>query len=642
MRAIPRDHWGAFLLILLLGGVIYLNSLAASFQWDDVPHITRNPALYDWTDFGPIFRYWPSRFFLFWTLALNYRAGGLAPFGYHLFNALLHILSACLIYLIFFRLRRKKIEVNSTVYLPDNRLAVLAGLLFVAHPIQTQAVTYIIQRGAGLSGFSCLLSLYLYCRGRQGGSPFNYGGAWLAGLFGVFSKEGAAALPLLLGLWELLFGPGEGWRRKLKAWLPFAALPLIIAAVIWRTAGTGNSGFYYALNLQSSLPSVGLADSAARIFSRWVYAVTQVRVLLTYLRLLFLPVRQTVYYDFPVSQFVFQNAVPVSFLALLSVIIAAVRLLRSARIVSFGIFFFLISLLPTSSVIVLLPLVSEHHLYLALAGFAWAFPVILGRILPGRWFGIAGALIVLCLVLLTYARNLVWLTPFTLWRDALRKAPHLASLHDAMATVYIERGEYGAAVRESRKAFELDPGFNAHHNLWAAYHNLGRYSEAEEVARRMADLFPRDAGARQALALTLIERGATGEAEKELLAALELQPGLARPHFLLGRLYQRQGASGKAGDELRTAIRLAPYLIDSYDELGKVYEVLERWEEAEDVYRESLRVDRNHISARYRLVLLYRRLGQEDRARSEMEIIEKMIGDPELIELLRRKAEENG
>jgi len=611
MRTTLRIHSTAFILILLLGGIVYLNSLAGSFQWDDIPHIIRNPAIYNWKNIAEIFHFWPTRFFLFWTLSINYHFSGTGPFGYHLVNTVIHILSAFLVYLIFFRLRRKEIDSNESIYPRVHQLALLGGLLFLVHPIQTQAVTFIVQRGASLSGFFCLLALYLYCRSRQDNSRICYGGALAAGILGIFSKEGAAALPLLIGLWELFFGP-EGRRGgKLVAWLPFAVLPLITIVTIGLTASGGEGGFYYSLNLQQQLPSVGLTDSTARLSSRWIYLITQFRVLLTYIRLILLPIRQTIYYDFPVSISIFQALPFFSLLILLSLIFMAVRLTRARPVISFGIFFFFISLLPTSSLVVLLPLVSEHHLYLALAGLAWAGAAGLGRLLTGQKFmGFAG-IIIISFSLLAITRNLVWLNPYTLWSDACQKAPHLASLHDSLSSVYIEAGRYEEAIKESRRALELDPDYNAYHNLWAAYHNLGNYALAEETARRYLRLFPHDPQPHQALALTMIETGNPAGAERELLTAINLQPSLARPHLLLGGVYRRAGKYRRAEEELREAITLAPYMPAGYDELGSLFEMEERWSDATTVYREALRVKPDHIRFRRRLAVLIAERGEK-------------------------------
>lgn len=637
MKTMRRDHLTAFLLILLLGGICYLNSLAGSFQWDDIPHIVRNPALYDWKDIGEIFSFWPTRSFLFWTLSINYHFSGTNPFGYHLTNTGIHILSAFLVYLIFFRLRRKNIYLKSAEFTRRNRLALLAGLLFVVHPIQTQAVTFIVQRGASLSGLFTLLALYLYCRFREDNCRLCYGGALAAGFLGIFSKEGAASLPLLIGLWEIFFGSERRWGRRLRALIPFVAIPLFTILTVWLTVRSGEGGFYYALNLQNQFPSVGLTDSSARLSSRWIYLITQFRVVLIYLRLLFLPIRQTIYYDIVVSISFFRAISIFSALLLVTIVIATFRFARSRPVISFGVFFFLLSLLPTSSVVVLLPLVSEHHLYLALAGYAWALSVFLDRLLSRRQFLVVGGLVIFSLTIFTGTRNLVWLNPFTLWNDALKKAPHLASLHDSIASVYVEKGRYEDAVNECLRAFELDPDYNAYHNLWAAYHNLKNYRLAEQTARRYLREFPYLTQSHQALALTLIATGKYSEAEKELFIAISLQPDQPRPRLLLGGIYRRAGELIRAEEKLREAIRLAPYLMASYNELGSMFEDEGRWDEVEAVYREALLINPKHLLSRLRLAKLYRQSGRKPAAEIEMKRITEIIGSRELAEEIYQK-----
>lgn len=607
-----RERFTACFLILILGGIIYLNSWAGSFQWDDIPHIVRNPDIYNWNDIVRIFYFWPTRTFLFWTLALNYRLSGTDPFSYHLVNTMLHVFSSILVYLIFFRLRRKESVPSRSKDNSVSRLALLAGLLFVAHPIQTQAVSFIVQRGVGLSGFFCLAALYLYARWRQGGSCLNFVGSWLAGLLGIFSKEGAVVLPLLIGAWELFFGPEERWRKRLISWLPFVVFPLIMLATIWLIVRAGEGGFYYALNLQKQIPSVGLTDSSTKITSRWVYLITQFRVVLTYIRLIWLPVQQTIYYDFPLSISFYQTLPAISLLVILSIITIVCRLAVVMPVVSFGGIFFIISLIPTSSIIVLLPLVSEHHLYLGLAGFAWALPVALDRFFPRKQFTAIGGLIILLLAFLSIHRNLVWLNPFSLWSDALKKAPRLASLHDSMASVYIESGRYAEALVECQKALELDPNYNAFHNLWAAYHNLGNYYLAEQTARKYLQRFPGRSQPHQALALTMIAHGDYAGAEQELLAAISLQPEDGRPHLLLGGIYQKNDDKQRAEEEFKEAIRLAPYMIAGYEKLGMMLENEKREDEAIAIYREALKINPNYLSCQLRLNRLRHKFEEEN------------------------------
>lgn len=632
-----KNHIAIFIVILLLGGFIYLNSLSGTLQWDDIPHIANNQSLYRWDNPIRIFHYWPTRFVLFWTLSLNYHFGGINPFGYHLVNTIIHIFSAFMVYLIFMNLTSGKENYFGRALDLKRSLAFFAGMIFLSHPLQTQAVTYIIQRGASLSGLFCLISLYFYIRGRREKPYINLILAWVSGLLGIFSKEGAAALPILLLIWELILGPRERWSRKLIALLPFFLLPLLLIGVIVWGARTGDSGFYYKMNLQLTPPALGMIDSKTPVLSRLDYLITQINVIRIYLRLLFIPARQTHYYGQSVATSIFQNISIFSLMLLLTCFAVAARAARSAKIVSFGIFFFYAALLPTSSVFILWPLISEHHLYLSLAGFAWTFSSGLELILNRKRFKAFGTLIILCLALMAYTRNFVWLSPYTLWGDALRKNPRLASLHDAMATGYNRSGKFEEARRESLKALELNPGYNAYQNLWASYHNMGMHGEAEETAVRWIELFPGEALAHQSLGITLMRIGVDNAAENELRMAIAMDSKLIRPHELLGIIYRQRGEYERSGEELRAVIRAAPYKMAGYEELGKTYETEKKWKKAVEIYRESLRFNPNHIIARIRLVFLYQRLGEENASQIELEKIEVLVGNPDLINSIREE-----
>lgn len=634
-----RAHAAVFVILALLCGCVYLSTFNADFQWDDGVNIVENHALYDWKNVGSIFRFWPTRFFLFWTFALNYRWGGLNVSGYHLANSIIHLFSAFLVYLIFLTFRGENNKETAEEKLKNRRTALFSALIFLAHPLQTQAVTYIIQRGALLSGFFCLLSLFLYARARRNGSWTFYTGAWLAGLLGMFSKEGAVVLPLILLLWELFFGPKQAFSARLKVWLPFALLPVFLFATIWWTVKTGESGFYYALNIRGRPPALGRVDSNVAIESRLVYFLTQLNVIRAYLRLLVFPTGQTIYYDFPVSLSFFRAATTFSAVLLAAILAVAIRLARSRKIVSFGIIFFFIALIPTSSVFLLLPLISEHHLYLALAGFAWVFSFVLSRIFAKRSLQVmtaGGAAVVFCFSLLTYSRNLVWMSPLTLWTDALRKAPHLASLHYYMASVYIGEGRYEEALEECRKALQINPGYDAYHNLWAAHHNLKQYEQAEKAARKRMEKFPDQAQVHQALGLTLFQTDRRAEAEKELLCAIRLQPQLPRPHFLLGKLYYTEKEYAQAESEFRKAIELAPYFSAAYLGLGSAYEAMDKYQQAAETYRKAPGVGPDGIKLRIRLVKIYLKLNQEESARRELEKIEGLIKNSELVDALKK------
>ncbi|HPJ71532.1 MAG TPA: hypothetical protein PK636_02490, partial [bacterium] len=141
-------------LIAAVGFLVYLPALDASFHLDDSPSIRDNQAIRN-LKVVPLWNFWPTRFLNYLSLAANYRAGGLSPRGYHAVNVAVHLLNALLLYGVL------------RLLFPGRTVPPLAGaLLFVLHPLQTQAVTYVVQRATSLASGFCLLSVFLYLRSR--------------------------------------------------------------------------------------------------------------------------------------------------------------------------------------------------------------------------------------------------------------------------------------------------------------------------------------------------------------------------------------------------------------------------------------------------------------------------------------------
>ena len=150
--------------ITVVGFLIYSNSLNSSFQFDDKINIVDNPFIRDLGNLWP-----PSgrRWFGLLTFSINYTLGGLNPFGYHLVNICIHILTACSVY--FFVLLTFKTPFFRNLrdpLLPVSWLAFAGALLFATHPIQTQAITYIVQRFASLAALLFMLSINFYLLAR--------------------------------------------------------------------------------------------------------------------------------------------------------------------------------------------------------------------------------------------------------------------------------------------------------------------------------------------------------------------------------------------------------------------------------------------------------------------------------------------
>jgi hypothetical protein len=213
-HAVPWHHLIALGLIAGVALLVYSNTFHAPFHFDDQPNILLNPNVqvksWSWETFVRLVRntYKESiRIFSFLTLALNYSLGGVNVFGYHVVNLLIHIASGMLLYsflILTFQLPSLSKRYGPVAY----RVALFASLIFVSHPVQTQSVTYIVQRMASLGGMFYLLTLVLYIKGRLAGGRTRYvffGAMVLSYLLGVFSKENVAIVPLFIALYEFYF-----------------------------------------------------------------------------------------------------------------------------------------------------------------------------------------------------------------------------------------------------------------------------------------------------------------------------------------------------------------------------------------------------------------------------------------------------
>jgi hypothetical protein len=181
----PSFH---IVLIVFLGLVVYLNTFDASFNHDDGILIVKNPLIKDIGYFfdmekaeqktkesmnakeilnaEEILRYFKTRYVAYLSFWVNYRIGGLDVTGYHVVNTAVHIVNALLVYMLVRFTFMTPFLVNSDLKANSRFIALFSGLLFVTHPIQTMAVTYILQRCASLAAMFYLLSIVLYVKWR--------------------------------------------------------------------------------------------------------------------------------------------------------------------------------------------------------------------------------------------------------------------------------------------------------------------------------------------------------------------------------------------------------------------------------------------------------------------------------------------
>jgi hypothetical protein len=360
-------HLLAIGLIASLAFVVYSNTFYVPFHFDDRPNILENPNIqikvFTWERLGQFVKntYGVTiRVFSSFTFALNYYFGEFNVFGYHLVNFLIHVASGIFLYwflMLTFRLPLLREKYESISY----KAALFAALIFICHPIQTQSVTYIIQRMASMAGMFYLLSMILYVKGRLSGGRarfFYLGGAVLTWLLGVFSKENVAILPFFILLYEFYFFQNLTVTRSGKKIL----LVLLILVILIVTVGLLLWGERY-FNLT-------LEGYKIREFSLEERLLTQSRVVLYYLTLLVFPhpSRLNLDYDFPVSKTLLDPPTTlISILIIAGLIGYSIWVAKRRPVLSYFVLWYFGNLVIESSIFPL-EMVYEHRLYLPAVG----------------------------------------------------------------------------------------------------------------------------------------------------------------------------------------------------------------------------------------------------------------------------------
>jgi protein O-mannosyl-transferase len=560
-------------LIFCLGIIVYSDALHCSFHLDDRMYVLNNSAIKNIHHLQNIWNIWPSRFITNFSLAFNYHFNGLNVSGYHLFNLGVHLLSAILVWwltlLTFSTPAMKEAFADGETGNIANIVALFAGLVFVAHPIQTEAVTYIVQRAASMATLFYLASLCLYIKSRlskdKGPSPdlarFYYFGSVITAVLAMFSKEMAITLPLMILLYEYSFlktKEGLNWKYL----LPFLFILFIIPLTTIYTDPA-------ALNLLRGDPGI----------SSMHYLLTQFRVMVTYIRLVFLPLNQNLDYDYPVFKSVFDAPVLVSLIFLITVLFCAKRLFSKYKLVSFAIYWFFLTLLPESSFFPIRDVIYEHRLYLPLVGFS-IFLVSSAYYLIGKHNITYMALILIAMIVfysvLTYQRNKVWRDDLTLWDDTVGKSPHKARPYLNRGMNYYEQGEYTKAMTDFNKAIENNPkDANAYYDRGLIYDYQGKFIKALSDYNKSIELEPYDnPTVYENRSVLYINLGTYTKSIFDLNKAIELQPNNAGLYIKRAYIYYKQDEFTQALSDLNKAIEIDPDGKDAYTSRFEIYNVL--------------------------------------------------------------------
>ncbi|MBF0520212.1 MAG: tetratricopeptide repeat protein, partial [Nitrospirae bacterium] len=579
-----------------------------------------------------------SRFVGYLSFAVNYQLSVTNVFGYHVTNVTIHILNTILIFFLLKIILRTPYFSKEEIHecrTDFSFLPLLSALFFGLHPIETQSITYIVQRFSSLAAFFCLLSLFFYIRARLNNynRPKVFTGYVLPLFFMLLSiktKELAVIIPLLIFLIDTVFFGGS-IKRKIFNVLPFLLLTLIVPLTILSSN---------ARHSDESLLSENLFIGSHGVITSQDYLLTQFRVIVTYIRLLFVPIAQNFDYDFPVYKTLFNPQVFLSFLFILGIVLFSFYLFKKSgrnpvkRLISFGIFWFFITLLPESSVIPIADVIFEHRLYLPSIGFLISFSaclIFLSEKMKKNTFDVSGVLALILFVLLgvlTYKRNSLWQDGVAIWEDAAKKSPLKVRPHNSLGNAYLLRGDFEKAIKEYEIALRLMPSyFGAYYNMGRAYEKLGNNALAEKCYLEAIILKPNFPEALNNIGTLFKKQGQNTKAHKYYALALTLKPDFVEAINNEALLYAAEGWFDVALNDFEKALRIDPSYEATYNNLGNLYFKLRRFPEAISHYQRAIALKPDFAEAHNNLGNCYDETGNLNDAVAQYTLAVKLKPD---------------
>jgi hypothetical protein len=554
-------------LLVLAGLMAYARTFSFPFAFDDMVQILGSNQVKTLASLPKPSFWLQGRALGVLSFALNYRLHGESVVGYHLVNFTIHLLSAFILYGFILLLWRTPLVSRETEprHADHGRLiAFFAALLFIVHPVQTQAVTYIAQRFTSLATLFYLCSAACYVRARlafedtvpsrRGLSAGYFMLSFVAALLAMRTKEITLTLPLALVFLELIC-----FRGRLKFRILTLSLFLLTMAIIPLSL-TGVKG-----GMADLLTAADRVTRIQTIISRTDYLLTQFRVVATYLRLLIFPVNQNLDYELAFSHSIAEPAVLMGLALHLTLVGFAVWCLvrsRAAappaflpaphlRLVAIGIGWFYIALLVESSIMPIIDPIFEHRVYLPSAG---AFLAVCSAVIgfAGRRGAspvlssacLALTMLSLVFVVATVKRNQVWSDEITLWEDVTSKSPNLSRPWNNLGYAYLKRKEPAKAIPALVRSISLDPGHpDAWNNVGLALTQLGSYlGRFDRTVEMFRDLSATGAEAQSLwfakahnnVGLAYDYLGRPRDAIASFRKSLDMDPDYAPAHYNMG------------------------------------------------------------------------------------------------------------
>jgi tetratricopeptide (TPR) repeat protein len=685
-----RKLWAARAILVIAVCAAYANSLHGPFIFDDGPSILDNRSIRQLElpralVAPPKAVTVSGRPVVNLSLAVNYAIGGLTVEGYHWINLALHVLAALAVFALTRRTLRRLGEgpprgpsdpprasaagqsppaltrrptMAGPLSSAATGLALTVALLWACHPLQTESVTYIVQRAEVIVGLFYLLTLYCFLRG----ATSSNGKAWYAAAvgacaLGMASKEVMVSAPLMTVLYDRTFVAGsfkQSLRRRWRLWLALSATWALLPILYGMSGHRGGSAGF------------GLGMTA------WQYARTQLGSIVHYLRLAFWPSPLVLDYGALVASSA-AEVVPYALVVLLLVAATIAALVLRPRWGFLGAWFFVI-LAPSSSIVPLATqTAAEHRMYLpllavvAMVVFA-TYPAIVRLGLRSKrapvWATVLPVLaLTSALMWRTHQRNQDYQSELAIWDANIRAWPLSDRAYLTRGSVYWTLGRYDDAIKDYDRSIALNPrSEKAYIGRGNVYSDRGQYDEALRDYDLAINLNPRAADAYNGrgsvyddqgqidlairdfskaielepeFAEAYFNRAVARDAKGELDAAIEdydkvirLQPTQAQAYAGRGIARSRKGEIDAAISDYDRAIALRPDFAEAYSNRGNARQSKGQYREAISDYEKAIALRPRFVAPYQNRAIAYTRLGEYDKAWEDVAMIRRLDGTP--------------
>ncbi len=456
-------------------------------------------------------------------------------------------------------------------------LSFFAVLLWLVHPVQTNAVTYVCQRMASMVALFYVLALLCYVLARIRlqktkikSAGVLFAGCMVSGICAVATKENAGTLPVIILLYEWFFFQDLKFPRAGRTWIWVAAGGMVFAAVAVYFLG--------ADPLQRILNSY-----TRREFTLPQRVITEFRVVVYYVSLLVYPHpdRLILDHDYPLSHGFFHPSTTFFFVVMLAGITGlAMSMARKNRLAAFAIFWFMITLAIESSVIGI-EIIYEHRIYLpSMFLFPAAVRGVSQKIKLRQGAVVALILCAAVLSVWSFQRNRIWATDVTFWADNAKKSPLKERPYQNLAYSLQVRQEFDKAIHFYQKSLAIRPHPVAYFNLGLCLEGIGYYSDAVDA----------------------------------YVSALKMGYGTPQVHYSLASALVHMGEFAAAAANFEKAAEMAPGDTVAAQKLAKLRGFLEKCRTPEQCLRTSIAQEPDNPALRFKLGRIYEKQGRRDQA----------------------------